>query len=84
MNLAADDPRHGTNGYYNLGCRCDTCRTAATDYHHSVYTKVGIGDVEIDAAKGWAAAFKAYASRRGESMRQIGLRAVTEYMERHP
>ena len=24
-----DDPRHGTtNGYVNLGCRCERCRTA--------------------------------------------------------
>jgi hypothetical protein len=24
-----DDPRHGHNGYKNLGCRCDVCRLAA-------------------------------------------------------
>jgi hypothetical protein len=31
--LAADDPRHGTtNGYCNLGCRCDACRNAWTRY----------------------------------------------------
>lgn len=29
MTLADDDPRHGTpNGYGNLGCRCERCRTA--------------------------------------------------------
>ena len=29
MGLAPDDPRHGTtNGYSNLGCRCDECREA--------------------------------------------------------
>lgn len=28
------DPRHGTtNGYSNLGCRCDECKTAHADYH---------------------------------------------------
>jgi len=84
MILAADDPRHGTNGYFNLGCRCDICRSAASRYHRSVYTKVGIGSMEIDAGKDVAAAFKAYAIRKGESMRQIGLRAVAEYMERNP
>lgn len=24
------DPRHGTNGYTNLGCRCEVCRAANT------------------------------------------------------
>ena len=29
--LEPDDPRHGTtNGYGNLGCRCDACRAAAS------------------------------------------------------
>jgi hypothetical protein len=33
MTLAAGDPRHGTeNGYKNLGCRCDACTTASTEY----------------------------------------------------
>jgi hypothetical protein len=28
------DPRHGTlNGYTNLCCRCDQCRSANTDYY---------------------------------------------------
>lgn len=28
-----NDPRHGTsNGYGNLGCRCDLCRTAWAEY----------------------------------------------------
>ena len=58
MSLPVDDPRHGTNGYFNLGCRCGICRMADE--------------------------FKAYAARKGESMRQIGLKAVAEYMERHP
>lgn len=32
--LAADDPRHGTpNGYGNLGCRCDACRSAHAAAH---------------------------------------------------
>ncbi len=26
------DPRHGQNGYSNLGCRCDVCRQAHADY----------------------------------------------------
>lgn len=27
--MGADDPRHGTtNGYGNLGCRCDACKEA--------------------------------------------------------
>lgn len=31
--LTADDPRHGTvNAYNNLGCRCDRCRAANTEY----------------------------------------------------
>ena len=30
--LAPDDPRHGTaNGYGNLGCRCERCKTAYAD-----------------------------------------------------
>ncbi len=34
--LAVDDPRHGTNNAYsNLGCRCDRCRAASTEYHRS-------------------------------------------------
>lgn len=33
QQLEPDDPRHGTpNGYCNLGCRCDRCRQANTDY----------------------------------------------------
>lgn len=31
MILPARDPRHGLNGYSNLGCRCDLCRDAAAD-----------------------------------------------------
>lgn len=34
MPLADDDPRHGTtNGYGNLGCRCDACRKANRENH---------------------------------------------------
>ena len=34
--IAADDPRHGTsNAYTNLGCRCDACREAKTEYVRS-------------------------------------------------
>jgi hypothetical protein len=36
MSLAPDDPRHGTtNGYNNLGCRCDACRAAKLEYVRS-------------------------------------------------
>jgi DNA mismatch endonuclease (patch repair protein) len=32
--LTPDDPRHGTtNGYGNLGCRCEPCRDANRRYH---------------------------------------------------
>ena len=35
--LAPDDPRHGTtNGYGNLGCRCEPC-TAAHRVNHQAY-----------------------------------------------
>lgn len=27
------DPRHGLNGYTNLGCRCDICRAANVAYN---------------------------------------------------
>lgn len=27
-NLPEGDPRHGSNGYTNLGCKCDICRAA--------------------------------------------------------
>lgn len=30
-NLAADDPRHGANGYNNLGCRCPICKSAKAE-----------------------------------------------------
>lgn len=30
------DPRHGMNGYSNLGCRCDICREANTAYNLSM------------------------------------------------
>ncbi|MGC5661569.1 very short patch repair endonuclease [Micromonospora sp. WMMD723] len=34
VELAPDDPRHGTtNGYGNLGCRCDLCREAHRRKH---------------------------------------------------
>lgn len=34
MALEADDPRHGTtNGYGNLGCRCQPCRDAWSVWH---------------------------------------------------
>src|SRR5512146_1820006 len=34
VTLAPDDQRHGTtNGYNNLGCRCDRCRAAWTEYY---------------------------------------------------
>lgn len=37
--LAPDDPRHGTsNGYGNLGCRCEECR-AAHAANHAAYIK---------------------------------------------
>lgn len=56
--LAPDDPRHGTsNGYGNLRCRCDACRTARTDYFREA--KIGsyaqnecaCGDAKLVAAK---------------------------------
>lgn len=30
--LPPGDPRHGMNGYTNLGCRCDVCRAAIAAY----------------------------------------------------
>lgn len=37
--MADDDPRHGTtNGYGNIGCRCDPCR-AAHAAHHAAYMR---------------------------------------------
>lgn len=34
MLVSPDDPRHGTwNAYSNLGCRCDRCRQAASEYN---------------------------------------------------
>ncbi len=34
--LAPDDPRHGTtNGYGNLGCRCERCTAAQRVSHHA-------------------------------------------------
>lgn len=39
--LPDDDPRHGTpNGYANLGCRCDLCRAANTDYAREYMRRV--------------------------------------------
>lgn len=34
MSLPPGDPRHGTNGYNNLACRCDICRDANTARQH--------------------------------------------------
>jgi len=38
VNLPPGDPRHGNNGYTNLGCRCDICgeahRVDHLDYMH--------------------------------------------------
>jgi hypothetical protein len=28
VSLAPNDTRHGTNGYGNLGCRCEVCTSA--------------------------------------------------------
>lgn len=37
--LPPDDPRHGTtNGYGNLGCRCDACREA-NRLSHAAYVR---------------------------------------------
>lgn len=38
--LAVDDPRHGTNGYGNLGCRCDRCRAAHRAAHQQYMARV--------------------------------------------
>lgn len=39
--LAPDDPRHGTtNGYGNLGCRCDACREAHRKNHNRYMKRV--------------------------------------------
>jgi hypothetical protein len=36
-----DDERHGTkNGYNNLGCRCDKCKTAWAGYIRERRAKV--------------------------------------------
>ncbi|MDP7727619.1 hypothetical protein [Mycobacterium sp. TY813] len=41
MVLADDDPRHGTtNGYGNLGCRCDLCRAANTRNRRAYLARV--------------------------------------------
>lgn len=72
------------NGYYNLGCRCDVCRQATTDWHRQTYAKLDVGVAHVDADRPFHARFKSYAAARGESMRQIALRAISEYMERNP
>ncbi|WP_141658660.1 hypothetical protein [Carbonactinospora thermoautotrophica] len=39
--LPPDDPRHGTtNGYGNLGCRCDRCRAANREQHREYLRRV--------------------------------------------
>ena len=51
--LAPDDPRHGTtNGYGNLGCRCEACREAHRQNHNRYMKKVReSGQLLGDAAK---------------------------------
>jgi hypothetical protein len=50
VTLAPDDPRHGTpNGYGNLRCRCEPCRTAWRDYVS------GRGYNKADYLKRWRA-----------------------------
>lgn len=40
-DLEPDDPRHGTtNGYGNLGCRCDRCREAHRINHNAYMTRM--------------------------------------------
>lgn len=41
VELPDDDPRHGTtNGYGNLGCRCDACREAHRRNHNLYMRRV--------------------------------------------
>lgn len=42
ITLAPDDPRHGTtNGYSNLGCRCEPCREAHRVNHNAYMHRSG-------------------------------------------
>lgn len=41
------DPRHGTlNGYCNLMCRCDACRSAAREYDRARRSRASTSDPE--------------------------------------
>jgi hypothetical protein len=84
--LQPGDPRHGYNGYTNLGCRCEICRLAGNEYHAKTYNKIdlGTGSLFVDAPRVLHSEFKAYAAVRGESMRSLALRAIRELMDREP
>jgi hypothetical protein len=52
--LAEDDSRHGTvNGYGNLGCRCEACRTAHAAKHREYMAKaIAEGRIAKDTPHG--------------------------------
>jgi hypothetical protein len=84
MALAPDDPRHGLNGYSNLGCRCDVCKQATSKWHHDKYARIDTGEVSVDLLRRDHQTLKAYAAARGLSVRQVAIRAIREYMAAHP
>lgn len=55
--LPEGDPRHGTNGYYNLGCRCDVCRAANTahlrEYRARIKGTLSPGDPRHGTSNGY-------------------------------
>ena len=80
--MTPDDPRHGTtNGYNNLRCRCQLCRTAWTEHMRQRQTKIECGGgVQVSVPHAFRDRLKAFADAHGRSMRSIAMEAIEDYM----
>ncbi len=74
---------HGTaNGYKNLGCRCERCRRAWSEYVGERQKNIRAEGLTVSVPPSFHRQFNAYAKARGESMRSLAIRAINELMER--
>lgn len=63
MSPGDGDPRHGMNGYSNLGCRCDVCRQANTAWQAKARARRRATPIPSEVKHGSENAYTNYSCR---------------------
>lgn len=64
--MSPDDPRHGLNGYSNLGCRCEICRAANTAWQLSARARRAASLADDDPRHGKSNTYLNHGCRCGK------------------